>query len=233
MKKNRKVWYVLITAVFVFGLPSLFLYFDSACHPISHEVCRLWLNFQWESILAGLFGLGGGIFVVTSTRMQIAHDTKKYIDTKTALTSSVTAHVAKLAILATAVEPFLETYGDIEKMESDTGATWNFIEKEVDGPNAGEIARGIITTIQKQDNGTLHRILEVNPAMDADVRRVIENIVERLYIEIDNGGAAEGDPNARSVALCRKTIETICNGQEHLENILSHLRTIHTRELVN
>ncbi|KZB73265.1 MULTISPECIES: hypothetical protein [Thalassospira] len=33
---------------------------DSACSPVSNEICRQWLAFSWETVLAGGLGLVGG-----------------------------------------------------------------------------------------------------------------------------------------------------------------------------
>lgn len=60
-----------ITAGFVFSVLLIFLGLDTICLSTGATLCRVWRDFQWESIVAGALGLGGGIFVIASTRQQI------------------------------------------------------------------------------------------------------------------------------------------------------------------
>ncbi|OSQ30138.1 hypothetical protein [Thalassospira sp. MCCC 1A03138] len=71
--KNIKQWagIALVSIVLVAAVCSVLLFIDSTCSPLASEACRLWIGFQWETVLAGALGLTGGIFVITSSREQI------------------------------------------------------------------------------------------------------------------------------------------------------------------
>lgn len=66
-----KKWQIAGFALFIIGTPAMFMYFDATCSPISNRFCAQWIEFQWETVLAGLLGLSGGLYVVASTRAQI------------------------------------------------------------------------------------------------------------------------------------------------------------------
>jgi hypothetical protein len=44
---------------------------DNACQPVSNRFCHLWVSFQWETVLAGFLGLGGGAFAWIAVVKQI------------------------------------------------------------------------------------------------------------------------------------------------------------------
>ncbi|UKV12766.1 hypothetical protein L6172_11905 [Thalassospiraceae bacterium SW-3-3] len=71
--KNIKQWVgiALVSIALVAAACTLLLFIDSTCSPLTSEACRLWIGFQWETVLAGALGLTGGIFVITSSREQI------------------------------------------------------------------------------------------------------------------------------------------------------------------
>jgi len=63
MLKHFDNWLVITAGVACLGLvlSAFFMSIDSACSPTSTEICRQWLAFQWETVLAGALGLSGGI----------------------------------------------------------------------------------------------------------------------------------------------------------------------------
>ncbi|NIZ02549.1 hypothetical protein [Thalassospira lucentensis] len=68
-----KLTYIAITVVIAaFAFIVLFLGVNAACTNSPNFHCVVWRGFEWESILAGALGLMGGIFVITSSRAQIA-----------------------------------------------------------------------------------------------------------------------------------------------------------------
>ncbi|MCK2165735.1 hypothetical protein [Thalassospira xiamenensis] len=66
---KKRHWAIL--AAIIFGMPILFMSLDAICTPYSGEVCHQWLAFQWETVLAGVFGLMGGFFVLSSAHQEI------------------------------------------------------------------------------------------------------------------------------------------------------------------
>ncbi len=66
-----KKWQIAVIAIFIIGVPPLLMTIDEACSPINNSICKHWLAFQWETVLAGCLGLMGGIFVIVSTRQHI------------------------------------------------------------------------------------------------------------------------------------------------------------------
>ena len=69
IKENWPI--IAIGFAMVFGVPAILMTIDEACSPVSNAFCRQWLDFQWESIVAGALGLAGGLFVIASTREHI------------------------------------------------------------------------------------------------------------------------------------------------------------------
>ncbi|MDP2697305.1 hypothetical protein [Thalassospira sp.] len=69
MKNINKWWLVVI--VFVVALPVIGGLVDHACRTSCGQFCNVWQDLQWESFVAGAFGLMGGIFVIVSARDQI------------------------------------------------------------------------------------------------------------------------------------------------------------------
>tara|TARA_R110001583_G_scaffold79449_2_gene214584 strand:- start:1893 stop:2369 length:477 start_codon:yes stop_codon:yes gene_type:complete len=71
--EKLKPWWPLPVTFFASTLFSAIgLTIDQSCSPINSVFCSAWAKFQWETVLAGTLGLCGGIFVIMSTRQQVA-----------------------------------------------------------------------------------------------------------------------------------------------------------------
>lgn len=71
---------IVAAATAILVLPTLGMFADSSCSPISNTLCEVWSKFQWETVLAGSLGLAGGIFVLVSTRQQISAQKKAAVE---------------------------------------------------------------------------------------------------------------------------------------------------------
>ncbi|WP_404420951.1 hypothetical protein [Thalassospira australica] len=71
MLKHFDNWLVITAGVACLGLvlSAFFMSIDSACSPTSTEICRQWLAFQWETVLAGALGLLGGILAYNAATL--------------------------------------------------------------------------------------------------------------------------------------------------------------------
>ncbi|WP_336080686.1 hypothetical protein [Thalassospira sp. CH_XMU1448-2] len=78
-RENWPKWPIAVAAII--GLPAMFMSIDNACSPISNGFCRQWLSFQWETIVAGLLGLGGGYLALTAVKWQDTNQQRRTIDT--------------------------------------------------------------------------------------------------------------------------------------------------------
>lgn len=118
--ENRWVIFGIFAALVL--LPTLLMFLDSACSPITSEICRQWLNFQWETVLAGGFGLMGGIFVIVSTRQQIAAQREDMAAAELADVDKV----YRACIQMTAnLKAFIESAE--KRLEANPNATWREI----------------------------------------------------------------------------------------------------------
>ncbi|QPO13171.1 hypothetical protein IT893_06560 [Thalassospira sp. A40-3] len=71
MNFSRAKTAAAIAISLIFMLVAALLAVDNACQPVSNRFCHLWLRFQWETVLAGLLGLGGGAFAWIGVVKQI------------------------------------------------------------------------------------------------------------------------------------------------------------------
>ncbi|WP_417830621.1 hypothetical protein [Thalassospira sp.] len=114
----KKHWRLLVGAwVALIGLPALFMTIDASCSPISNAFCRQWLNFQWETVLAGYAGFAGAAIALYGIAMQIRQDNKNQITGQMHFPLKAAETMREMAEIAAPLHEKLRNLGTCERVE--------------------------------------------------------------------------------------------------------------------
>lgn len=206
---NNLIKIALIMGAIALGVILLFIGSDAACLGSGITACRVWRDFQWESIVAGALGLAGGIFVIASTRQQIQAQRE---DLAVLELKDVDALLTKITSIRMQIGHFLARFSDIADADLE-----NVYPKAILHWNAFASDR---------PNNTILENISENPHFPSEIKRLIRN-VRQITEHMDTFRLSNEKP---SVSI--SGIKNIEKEWAQIEHNLSFHRDLYRQQLI-